>query len=120
MNDRTTAQSIFALVKEEFARGNTRISKSEILEWDVEYIHEGRKKHANGDTKARKLRLLVEANYLGRELDKGQTYIIPATGQPRAIEDTQEDEPEVKPKYRYEPIFEDGKPTGRVRQIEIT
>lgn len=115
----TVAQTLFSRVKSEFERGNTRISKSEVIEWVIEYEDQGQKKHANGDTKARKLRMLVEANYLAAEYENGQAYIIPATGQTKAIEDTQDDET-VPPRYRYEPIFENGRPTGRVKQIEIT
>lgn len=118
--DRTVAQSIYARVKEEFAKGTTRISKSEVIEWDILYVEKGQKKHANGDTKARKLRLLIEANYLGREEQHGQAYIVPATGTPKPLQDTQDDvEEPLAPKYRYEPVFEAGKPTGRVKQIEI-
>lgn len=120
MEDRTVAQSIYARVKEEFATGVKRISKSEVIGWDIVYVEKGRKKHANGDTKARKLRLLIEANYLGREEAHGQAYIIPANGTPKALQDTQDDvEEPARPKYRYEPIFENGKPTGRVKQIEV-
>lgn len=115
----TIAQTIFARVKEEFARGNTIISKSEIISWDITYQEKNQTKHANGDTKARKLRLLIEANYLGVEHKGGQAYIVPASGQIKPLEDDvveiTDDTP--RPKYRYEAIFENGKPTGRVRPV---
>lgn len=90
--DRTVAQSIYARVKECFSRGEQRISKSEVIGWEIEYVQGGARKRANGDTKARKLRLLIEANYLGRDTEKGQTYVVPATGSPKAMEDTEPDE----------------------------
>ena len=113
----TVAQTIFQRVRDEFAKGSQRISKSAVLEWDISYKEDGKIKHANGDTKARKLRLLIESNYLGAEFENGQCYVVPAKGKPNA---TPNDTPEAqkmapdasveesKPKLRPEFIY-DGK-----------
>lgn len=116
----TIAQTIFARVKEEFARGNTCISKSEIIGWDIFYEERGQTKHANGDTKARKLRMLVESNYLGREEKGGQAYIVPATGQIKPLEDDVDEvaDDTPRPKVRYQAVFDaNGKPTGFVKPV---
>lgn len=117
--DSTVAQNIFALVRAEFRLGTERINKGEILEWTVPYTEKGETKTANKDTVARKLRTLVEANYLGVEYEKGQAWIVKAKGEPRALKEEPTDAPEAPnlasrdelpaPKYRYEQVFENGR-----------
>lgn len=70
----TVSQSLYKMVQNEFKTGSTRISKSAILEWEVRYAEN---KKANGDTKARKLRKLVEEGYLNAIYEGGQCYIVP-------------------------------------------
>lgn len=92
----TVAQSVFSRVRAEFNLGQKRISKSEILEWTITYVEKGEQKTANKDTVGRKLRLLVEGNYLGAEYDaQGQAWIVPATGERKPIKEEQEPEDEA-------------------------
>lgn len=101
MKNRTVAQLIFERVKAEFALGSTKLNKAVIIDWVIEYMDGGKKKRANGDTKSRKLRLLIEANYLGVQHEGGQAYIVPAKGAPHKVEDDDFEEEEGEPEPHY-------------------
>lgn len=104
MKPLTVSQEIYKRVREEFAKGTQRISKSAFLEWTVTYQDAGKTKTANKDTMGRKMRLLIESNFLGRETENGQTYIVPAKGVPhQVIKDTYE--PEVGEPEPYYPML---------------
>lgn len=120
MKDITVAQAIYARLKEEWATGSKRISKSAFLEWTITYVKNGKKKTANKDKIGRKARLLVEANYIGVEYENNQAYLTPPKGTPRAIvEDPHEpEEGEPEPYYPVS-ILKDGERIVRiVRSME--
>lgn len=112
MKDKTVAQELYSLVKAEFAKGRTKISKSEIIAWGVVYVENGIMKTANNDTKPRKLRKLIEANYLGVIIEGGQAYIVPPKGSPRTTEDPPQ-------QFRYEPVLDDSGRAIAMKEIPV-
>jgi len=66
----TVGRSLYALLK----KNGGKVNKSIVLEWEVPYEYKGKRFTANGDTKARTLRHLVEEGWLGQEEKNGQAF----------------------------------------------
>lgn len=75
----TVSRSIYALLKKHGGKAN----KGEILEWSVPYDEGGKRKYANKDTVARKLREMAEeGEWIGREERNHQAFYWAITDTP--------------------------------------